>query len=142
MALPLPGFHFKVEWGGTNIGFSEASGLTMEIQPIEYRDGASSDFNTIKMPGLPKTANVVLGAVFNTPGIVVDTHVHRLSRRLGLSDHKDPVKVEFELMEIIPKESWNDLSLQLIYFGREICDAKKPLCQICPLYEVCLTKGK
>ena len=60
MALPLPGFHFKVEWGGTNIGFSEASGLTMEIQPIEYRDGANSDFNTIKMPGLPKTANVVL----------------------------------------------------------------------------------
>ncbi|MEA1934202.1 MAG: phage tail protein [Thermodesulfobacteriota bacterium] len=60
MALPLPGFHFTVEWGGTNIGFSEASGLTMEIQPIEYRDGASSDFNTIKMPGLPKTANIVL----------------------------------------------------------------------------------
>ena len=60
MALPLPGFHFSVEWGGTNIGFSEASGLTMETQVIEYRDGASPDYNTIKMPGLPKTANIVL----------------------------------------------------------------------------------
>ena len=60
MTLPLPGFHFSVEWGGTNIGFSEASGLTMEIQIIEYRDGASPDYNTIKMPGQPKTANIVL----------------------------------------------------------------------------------
>jgi len=60
MALPLPGFHFSVEWGGTNIGFSEASGLTMETQVIEYRDGISPDYNTIKMPGLPKTANIVL----------------------------------------------------------------------------------
>ena len=60
MALPLPGFHFSVEWGGTNMGFSEASGLTMETQVIEYRDGASPDYNTIKMPGLPKTANIVL----------------------------------------------------------------------------------
>ena len=60
MALPLPGFHFSVEWGGTNVGFSEASGLTMETQVIEYRDGASPDYNSIKMPGLPKTANIVL----------------------------------------------------------------------------------
>ncbi len=60
MALPLPGFHFSVEWGGTNIGFSEASGLTMETQVIEYRDGLSPDYNTIKMPGLPKTTNIVL----------------------------------------------------------------------------------
>jgi len=86
-----------------------------------------------------KTANVVRSVCFGAQAIVVDTHVHRLSRRLGLSNKKDPVKVEFELMEIIPKSSWNDLSLQFIYLGREICDARKPLCSQCPLYDVCPT---
>ena len=60
MALPLPAFHFQVQWGGTNVGFSEASGLTIEKQVIEYRDGASKDYGTVKMPGLPKFANIVL----------------------------------------------------------------------------------
>jgi phage tail-like protein len=57
---PIPVFHFTVEWGGTNIGFSEVSGLTQEIQVIEYRDGQSKDYNTVKMPGLRKVTNVVL----------------------------------------------------------------------------------
>lgn len=97
----------------------------------------------VDLPGVGrKTANVVLSMAFGHQAIVVDTHVLRISRRLGLTDKKDPVKIEYELMEIIPEKSWNDLSLQLIYFGREICDAKKPRCQECPLYEVCLTKGK
>ena len=96
-----------------------------------------------KLPGVGrKTANVVRSAAFGYEAIVVDTHVLRLSRRLGLTDKKDPVKVEFELMEIIPKSSWSDLSLQFIYFGREICDAKKPLCDICPMYDLCPTRGK
>ncbi len=60
MALPLPAFHFQIQWGGTNIGFSEASGLTIEKQVIEYRDGASKEYGTIKMPGIPKFANIVL----------------------------------------------------------------------------------
>lgn len=60
MALPLPAFHFQVQWGGTNIGFSEASGLTIEQQVIEYRDGASPDYGSIKMPGLPKYSNITL----------------------------------------------------------------------------------
>ena len=96
-----------------------------------------------KLPGVGrKTANVVRSAAFGYEAIVVDTHVLRLSRRLGLTDKKDPVKVEFELMEIIPNASWSDLSLQFIYFGREICDAKKPLCDICPMYDICPTRGK
>ncbi|MBU0465149.1 MAG: endonuclease III, partial [Proteobacteria bacterium] len=97
----------------------------------------------IALPGVGrKTANVVLSAAFGYQTIVVDTHVLRIARRLGLTKSRDPVKVEYELMEIIPKISWSDLSLQLIYFGREICDAKKPLCENCPLFKICSTKGK
>jgi endonuclease-3 len=96
-----------------------------------------------KLPGVGrKTANVVRSAAFGYEAIVVDTHVLRLSQRLGLTQKKDPVKVEFELMEIIPESSWSDLSLQFIYFGREICDAKKPHCDICPLFDICPTQGK
>lgn len=96
-----------------------------------------------QLPGVGrKTANVVRSAAFGYDAIVVDTHVLRLSNRLGLTDKKDPVRVEFELMEIIPKSSWSDLSLQFIYFGREICDAKKPLCEICPMFDICPTRGK
>ena len=96
-----------------------------------------------QLPGVGrKTANVVRSAAFGYEAIVVDTHVLRLSNRLGLTDKKDPVRVEFELMEIVPKDSWSDLSLQFIYFGREICDAKKPLCDICPMFDICPTRGK
>ncbi len=97
----------------------------------------------VQLPGVGrKTANVVRTVCFGVEAIVVDTHVHRLSRRLGLTSSNDPVKVEFELMELIPESSWSDLSLQFIYFGREICDAKKPLCSRCPLYDICSIRGK
>lgn len=96
----------------------------------------------VKLPGVGrKTANVVRSVCFNHQTIVVDTHVLRISNRLGLVRQKDPVKTEFELMKIIPESSWNDFSLQLIYFGREICDAKKPKCRECPVYEICPTRG-
>jgi len=92
----------------------------------------------VKLPGVGrKTANVVLGSVFNIPGIVVDTHVARISKRLGLTKSNNPVKIEYDLMEIIPRENWNVFSLQLIYFGRAICKARKPLCPTCPLYDLC-----
>ena len=92
----------------------------------------------VKLPGVGrKTANVVLSAAFGQDTIVVDTHVMRISNRLGLTGKTDPVKIEYELMEIIPRKAWNDFSLQLIYFGREICDAKKPLCPECPLFNIC-----
>lgn len=110
----------------------------------KYKGDVPQDISKlVNLPGVGrKTANVVLSAAFGHQTIVVDTHVLRISRRLGLTDKTDPVKVEYELMKIIPKTSWNDLSLQLIYFGREICDAKKPLCQVCPLFDICPTKGK
>ena len=92
----------------------------------------------VELPGVGrKTANVVLGAAFNTPGMVVDTHVARISQRLGLTQNKDAVKIEFDLMKIVPKRAWNDFSLQLIFFGRETCSARKPRCYSCPMAKLC-----
>ncbi|MGD8294671.1 MAG: endonuclease III, partial [Desulfobacterales bacterium] len=92
----------------------------------------------VALPGVGrKTANVVLGAAFAIPGIVVDTHVGRISGRLGLTTHTDPVKIEFDLMEIVPKSAWHDFCLHLILFGRETCMARKPKCPICPLNKLC-----
>jgi endonuclease III len=97
----------------------------------------------VKLPGVGrKTANVVRSAAFGHPAIVVDTHVLRISSRLGLTKSHDPVKVEFDLMKMVPESAWSDLSLQFIYFGREICDARKPMCGQCPLFDVCVFPGK
>ena len=91
-----------------------------------------------ELPGVGrKTANVVLGAAFGIPGMVVDTHVKRLAGRLGLTDHTDPVKIEYDLMQVVPKHAWNTFGLQLIHFGREVCHARKPACQDCPLRRLC-----
>ena len=93
----------------------------------------------VKLPGVGrKTANVVLGAAFGIPGIAVDTHVARIAKRLGLTENNDPVKIEFDLMKIVPKKEWSDFSLRLIYFGRAVCKARNPDCLSCPLYELCL----
>lgn len=92
----------------------------------------------IKLPGVGrKTANVVLGAGFDIPGVVVDTHVGRIARRLELTLNKDPVKIEYDLMKIIPQKEWSNFSLQLIFFGRAICRARKPSCKVCPLNHLC-----
>ena len=112
---------------------------------IDRFDGQVPDTlaELITLPGVGrKTANVVLGAVFGIPGIVVDTHVARISRRLGLTAHKDPVKIEFDLMKIIPTDEWNDFSLRLIYFGRALCTAKKPDCFNCFLNPLCNAPDK
>ena len=84
-----------------------------------------------------KTANVVLGNAFGTPAIACDTHVIRLSRRLQLSENANPVKLEFDLAEIIPKQDWTLFSHLLIFHGRNICKARKPQCPICPVAEHC-----
>jgi endonuclease-3 len=85
-----------------------------------------------------KTANVVLGNAFGiNVGVVVDTHVARLSARLGLSKHTDPVKIEKDLMEIVPQEDWTLWSHLMIYHGRAICQARKPKCTECPLLADC-----
>jgi endonuclease-3 len=97
----------------------------------------------VKLPGVGrKTANVVLGAAFGIPGLVVDTHVARISQRLKLTFNKDPVKIEHDLMKIIPKKDWSDFSLQLIFFGRETCTARKPKCPACPLNKICPYSSK
>jgi len=95
----------------------------------------------VALPGVGrKTANCVLGNALGKPvGIVVDTHVHRLANRLGLSNRKDPDKVERDLMELFPKKRWIDLSNMLIDHGRAICNARKPLCERCPLLHLCPT---
>ena len=92
----------------------------------------------IKLPGVGrKTANVVLGHAFGIPGITVDTHFGRLSRRFGWTKEKDPVKVEFAVQKLIPEREWTNLSQRLIWHGRRICTARKPKCSICPLAKLC-----
>ena len=96
----------------------------------------------IKLPGVGrKTANVVLGHAFDTPGITVDTHFGRLSRRFNWTKETDPVKVEFEVMELIPKREWTNLSQRMIWHGRRRCFARKPACGACPLSELCPSFG-
>jgi endonuclease-3 len=84
-----------------------------------------------------KTANVILGNAFGIPGIVVDTHVHRVSQRIGLTKNDDPVKIEFDLMETVPREEWTHFSNLLIWHGRRTCIARKPVCEECPIRKLC-----
>jgi endonuclease-3 len=92
----------------------------------------------VPLPGIGrKTANVILGNAFGVPGITVDTHVGRLSRRLGLSAAEDPVKVERDLMELIPRKDWTMFSHRLIFHGRRVCFARKPNCAECALAAYC-----
>src|SRR5579859_6613732 len=93
----------------------------------------------LTLPGVArKTANVVLGNAFGiVEGFVVDTHIGRLARRFGWTTHEDPVKVEKDLMRLIPQKDWLDLSHMLIYHGRAICVARKPLCEKCTLAKLC-----
>lgn len=96
----------------------------------------------VPLPGVGrKTANVVLGNAFGIPGITVDTHVGRLSRRLGLTKHQDPVKVEKDLMSLWPAESWTIGCLRVIDHGRAVCDARKPKCETCELSNLCPKTG-
>ncbi len=96
----------------------------------------------ITLPGVGrKTANVVLGHAFNTPGITVDTHFGRLSRRFGWSKSNDPVKVEFEVGYLIPQKEWTNLSQRLIWHGRRVCHSRKPACGACSLSKLCPSFG-
>lgn len=84
-----------------------------------------------------KTANVIRGNIYNEPSIVVDTHVKRISKKLGLAKSDDPEKIEYELMEILPKEHWILWNIQIITLGRSICVARNPKCQECFLQDLC-----
>ena len=92
----------------------------------------------VKIPGIGrKTANVILGAGFDEPGFAVDTHVTRLTNRLGLVATRDAVKIEYQVCAIVPKEEWTALSLRLILHGRRVCDARRPRCGECVLNDFC-----
>ena len=93
----------------------------------------------VKLPGVGrKTANVVLGVAFGAPeGVVVDTHVQRLSQRLGWTRHKEPPEIEQDLMRTFPREEWDSLGHVLIFHGRRLCTARKPACAACPVNELC-----
>ncbi|MGP1612041.1 MAG: endonuclease III [Catonella sp.] len=92
----------------------------------------------IVLPGVGrKTANVVRGNIFDIPSIVVDTHVKRISKRLGITTTEDPVKAEFELMEVLPESAWIIWNLDVIALGREICTSRSPKCERCFLADIC-----
>ncbi|MBR0515243.1 MAG: endonuclease III [Eubacterium sp.] len=112
---------------------------------LEKYDGeVPSDIDLLTaLPGVGrKTANVVRGNVYNEPSIVVDTHVKRVSKLLGLTENDDPVKVEFDLMKVLPKEQWILFNIQAIAHGRKVCIARRPKCAECVLREVCKSAAK
>ena len=97
----------------------------------------------VTLPGVArKTANVVLWGGFGiNEGLAVDTHVKRLSFRLGLTKNTEPVKIEQDLIRIFPREEWGDVNHRLVWFGRDVCDARRPACSECELYDLCPRKG-
>jgi len=109
----------------------------------EYNSIVPSSIEDLtSLPGVGrKTANVVRGHAFDIPGITVDTHFGRLSRRFGWSRSEDPVKVEHEVGALIPEKEWTNLSQRMIWHGRRICHARKPACGACPLAKICPAYG-
>jgi endonuclease-3 len=121
---------------------NKAKSLRGMGQALVERHGGKVPASMEELTNLPgvgrKTANVVLGNAFGqNVGVVVDTHVARLSNRLGLTKHADPVKIEQDLMEIVPQEDWTLWSHLLIHHGRQICKARKPECERCPILDYC-----
>lgn len=97
----------------------------------------------LTLPGVGrKTANVIRGNIYNEPSIVVDTHVKRISRRLGFTREEDPVKIEFDLMKVLPKDHWILYNIQIITLGRTICTARSPKCSECFLADLCRAEDK
>jgi endonuclease-3 len=121
---------------------NKAKAVIAASQAIMEKHGGEVPQSMEELTALPgvgrKTANVVLSNAFNAPvGIVVDTHVTRVSGRLGLTKNVDAVKIEEDLMALVPKKEWTNFSHRIIYHGREICIARKPKCAICKLNELC-----
>ena len=124
---------------------SKARNLMGMAQNLVERFGGevpSELSDLVTLPGVGrKTGNVVRSVIFDLPGLPVDTHVGRLSRRLGLTKLEDPVKVELELNNYLPGSEWGSFSLRLILHGRRVCDARKPQCTICELADICPSAG-
>jgi endonuclease-3 len=112
---------------------------TMRILIEEHGGEVPTDFNAlVRLPGVGrKTANVVSAERGNAQGIVVDTHVRRLSQRLGLTKQEDPVKIERDLMRLVPREDWARFPHLLIWHGRRVCDARRPACERCVISDLC-----
>jgi endonuclease III len=117
-------------------------GLAMKIVKDYGGEVPDNLDQLVTLPGVGrKTANVVLGHAFDTPGITVDTHFGRLSRRFGWTNETNPVKVEFAVAKLIPEKEWTNLSQRMIWHGRRICHSRKPACGACPLAELCPSFG-
>ncbi len=112
---------------------------TMRILIEEHGGEVPTEFDELlRLPGVArKTANVVSAERGNPQGIVVDTHVRRLSQRLGLTKQEDPVKIERDLMKLVPRPDWARFPHLLIWHGRRVCDARRPACEDCVLVELC-----
>jgi endonuclease-3 len=120
---------------------NKARNIQLCCQELVVKHGGQVPSTMEELTPLPgvgrKTANVVLGNAFAVPGIPVDTHVGRLSRRMGLTVHDDPVKVERDLMPMIPKKEWTMFGHRMIHHGRRVCHARRPLCEECTLAKFC-----
>lgn len=113
-------------------------GAAKEIESKHHGKVPNRQEDLVELPGVGrKTANVVLGNAYGIPGITVDTHMIRVNGRLGLTQHKDPVKIEFDLMEIVPRKNWTHYSHVIIHHGRNICIARNPKCPECPVKHLC-----
>ena len=97
----------------------------------------------LRLPGVArKTANVVLAHAYGiNAGVTVDTHVKRLSHRLGLTEHTDPIRIELDLISLLPQADWENWSIRLVYHGRAVCKARSPACNVCQLAELCPSAG-
>jgi endonuclease III len=136
----------ELEDGIHSVGFyhSKAKNIIACARIIcaDYGGHVPSDMESLtSLPGVGrKTANVILGNVFDKPSIVVDTHVKRISKRLGFTKETDPEKVEYDLMKVLPKDHWILYNMQIITFGRQICFARNPKCEECFLRNYCMER--
>ena len=134
----------EIEEAVRSTGFyrNKAKSLQNAARALDVQHGGEVPNDMAKMVKLPgvgrKTANVVLGEAYNNPdGVVVDTHVGRIARKLSLTDQTDPVKVECQLNECVPRQDWRDFGHLLIDHGRKTCKARAPQCDACALYRWC-----
>ncbi len=130
----------------TGFYHNKAKNIIAAMQTLleKYNGEVPNDIDALtNLPGVGrKTANVIRGNIYNEPSIVVDTHVKRISRKLGFTKEEDPVKIEFDLMHVLPKEHWILYNIQIITHGRGLCTARNPKCEECFLSHLCKEKNK